>query len=672
MTFFNDSSSTSPGCISRAYSRVPNGDGPGYESKYPRRSCRWSRNRCPLVVICVCATLLLLYPIFRFSEVPDIREYRVYRYWQKGQLAKSSRIEPILGNSSNPLQLYYPPVGEDFRPHVAPYNHAPAERPRTPLLIPFTRNNDMLRQAVLGYIAAGWPREDIVIIDNGGTLDASSSNLLSRDNPFFVDYELYRKRYGVAILQTPTLLNFAQLQNYFLRLAISQGWPYFFWSHMDVGIIGDEATSPYKSFYEKVLDVLDESTAPHPNKNITWSIQLNETRATMGNWAIKFFQFDNLALVNVDAWRVIGQWDTFVPYYNTDCDAYARVLFHGYTKDDVSAGHIFDVADQISADLDELETKLFPAAQISLNATAAAAQLAQYRAEVAALQNETFITPEQAVYSPGQYILNDPDQRPNSARFQRLFNDFAAMQTKKYSTERNSWQNQQKGGKGEPWTYDPRGFQRAWWETAGYGRDLYTKKWGTLDCRLSNVKLTDEWASEYPELHPKPEPSSSSSSSSSSSVATPTESSTSPEDALQMLATTTATDVAIEMATATATAALDSQDQQTGAAGQSEQSVEYERERLRVLAEMAKIKAFEKELELAGGTHHDWAGMDDDEVDVGAVAKKDKMKRLVKHSVVVGEDGHSEVEEQQQQQQRRPALKKRWVQRASSGEWYLG
>ncbi|KAK7509333.1 uncharacterized protein IWZ02DRAFT_387221, partial [Phyllosticta citriasiana] len=466
MTFFNDSPNTSPGCISRAYSRVPNEDGRDYESRaFARRSsCRSSRNRCPLIVIGTCALLLLLYPLFRFSEVPDIREYRVYRYWQKGQLAdESSRIQPILGNSSNPLQLYYPPLGDDFRPHVAPYNHAPEERPRTPLLIPFTRNNDMLRQAVLGYIAAGWPREDIVIVDNGGTMDASSSGILSRNNPFFVDYELYRKRYGVAILQTPTLLNFAQLQNFFLRLAISQGWPYFFWSHMDVGIIGDEATSPYKSFYEKVLDVLDQSTAPHPNHNITWSIQLNETRATMGNWAIKFFQFDNLALVNVDAWRTIGQWDTFVPYYNTDCDAYARVLFHGYTKDDVSAGHIFDVADELSEDLDEIEAKLFPASQLTLNE------------------------------SPGQYLLNDPDMRPNSARFQRLFNDFAAMQTKKYSTERNSWQDKQKGGKGEPWTYDPRGFQRAWWETAGYGRNLYTKKWGTLDCRLANVKLEDEW-----------------------------------------------------------------------------------------------------------------------------------------------------------------------------------
>ncbi|KAK8167752.1 hypothetical protein BKA80DRAFT_252413 [Phyllosticta citrichinensis] len=606
MTFFNDSPNTSPGCISRAYSRVPNEEGRDYESRaFARRSCcrSSSRNRLPLVVIGACAMLLLLYPLFRFSEVPDIREYRMYRYWQKGQLAdKSSRIQPILGNSSNPLQLYYPPIGDDFRPHVAPYNHAPEERPRTPLLIPFTRNNDMLRQAVLGYIAAGWPREDIVIIDNGGTLDASSSGVLSRDNPFFVDYELYRKRYGVAILQTATLQNFAQLQNFFLRLAISQGWPYFFWSHMDVGIIGDEATSPYKSFYEKVLDVLDQSTAPHPNHNITWSINLNETRATMGNWAIKFFQFDNLALVNVDAWRTIGQWDTFVPYYNTDCDAYARVLFHGYTKDDVSAGHIFDVADQLSDDLDEIEAKLFPASQLSLNASAAALQLAQYRAEVAALQNESFIAPSQAVYSPGQFLLNVPDMRPNSARFQRLFNDFAAMQTKKYSTERNSWQDMQKGGKGEPWTYDPRGFQRAWWETAGYGRNLYTKKWGTLDCRLSKVKLADEWASEYPELHPKPEPSSSSSSSSS---AEPTSSTSSEEQALLTTITATPTD-----------AATDPTPQQSGdpQSPDAAAALALEHERLRVLAEMAKIKAFEKELELGGGTHHDWAvGLEDEE-----------------------------------------------------------
>ncbi|KAK7509673.1 uncharacterized protein IWZ02DRAFT_155827 [Phyllosticta citriasiana] len=497
MTFLQTTPQTRPlAALAAPTPGYPMRDGRDYESRaFARRSsCRSSRNRCPLIVIGTCALLLLLYPLFRFSEVPDIREYRVYRYWQKGQLAdESSRIQPILGNSSNPLQLYYPPLGDDFRPHVAPYNHAPEERPRTPLLIPFTRNNDMLRQAVLGYIAAGWPREDIVIVDNGGSMDASSSGILSRNNPFFVDYELYRKRYGVAILQTPTLLNFAQLQNFFLRLAISQGWPYFFWSHMDVGIIGDEATSPYKSFYERCSTCWTNRRRRTRTTTSPWSIQLNERGQPWATGPSNSSSSTTWRWSTSTRGAPLGSGTRFVPYYNTDCDAYARVLFHGYTKDDVSAGHIFDVADELSEDLDEIEGQ-------ALSRIATHAQRIVGRATACPIprrgwppwQTKPSSRPEQAVYSPGQYLLNDPDMRPNSARFQRLFNDFAAMQTKKYSTERNSWQDKQKGCKGEPWTYDPRGFQRAWWETAGYGRNLYTKKWGTLDCRLANVKLEDE------------------------------------------------------------------------------------------------------------------------------------------------------------------------------------
>ncbi|KAH7053357.1 hypothetical protein B0J12DRAFT_553284, partial [Macrophomina phaseolina] len=388
--------------------------------------------------------------------------------------------------------FYFPPIGNDFRPHVPPYNYPPEERPRTPLLIPFTRNNDMLQQAVLGWIAAGWPREDIIIVDNTGTMNANNEGLLSNDNPFFIDYPLYRTRYGVSILQAPALLNFAQLQNFFLRLALAESWPYFFWSHMDVGVLSDEAAVPYKSFYARVLDVLDDSTSPHPNPNITWAPSVAGMRNTTGEWAIKFFEFDNLSLVNVAAWRHIGAWDTFVPYYNTDCDAYARILFHGYTKDEVSAGHIFDVAAQVDASASALEAQFFPSALLHLNASQSAAFFDQYRAEAAARANPN-LTAEHLFVAGRPRLLDDPDNRPNSPRFQDLLQRFRALQAQKLSGERNSWQDAQKGGRDEPWTYDPRGFQRAWWETAGYGRDLYTKKWGTLDCKLVGKKLKDAW-----------------------------------------------------------------------------------------------------------------------------------------------------------------------------------
>ncbi|KAK7706115.1 hypothetical protein SLS57_009767 [Botryosphaeria dothidea] len=490
-----------PSSLSKqAYSRLPDSEDssePPSPTTKPGGRSFCSKHRFILFSILACLCLVIFLPVIRYTELPDFDVLNKWHEEVNEENANSTNTGPILGSGKDASQFYFPPIGNDFRPHVAPYNYPPEERPRTPLLLPFTRNNDMLRQAVLGWIAAGWPREDIIIIDNTGTMNANDEGLLSHDNPFFIDYPLYRSRYGVSILQAPTLLNFAQLQNFFLRLALAEKWPYFFWSHMDVGVLSDEAAQPYKSFYARVLDVLDETTAQHPNPNITWARPASEMRNTTGDWAIKFFEFDNLSLINVAAWRRIGAWDVFVPYYNTDCDAYARILLHGYTKDEVSAGHIFDVADQAGDTPESLEALFFPAAQLHLNATQAAAQLARYRVELAARLNPNMTA--EHLFSDRPRLLDDPDNRPNSPRFQSLLALFRNLQARKQGGERNSWQDRQKGGKGEPWTYDPRGFQRAWWETAGYGRDLYTKKWGTLDCGLPGKGLEDAWGSEYAE-----------------------------------------------------------------------------------------------------------------------------------------------------------------------------
>lgn len=422
----------------------------------------------------------------------------------------SAKFAPILGTGEDSTRLYFPPIGQDFRPYVAPYNHPPDERPRTPLFIAFTRNNDMLQQVVLAWIAVGWPREDIIIVDNTGTMDANNEGMLSPKNPFFIDYPLYRKRYGVAILQTPTLLNFSQLQNFFLRLAIAQGWPYYFWSHMDIGVLGDEDAVPYQSFYSRVLDILDNATSPPPNTTITTtSSSSSSMRNTTGTWAIKLFNQDYFTLVNVAAWRHIGSWDPFIPYYNSDCDAYARATMHNHTQDAVSAGQIYDVAGQIAPTAATLEAALFPSSQLLLaNASEASAQLRQFLAEaeawgtdvsMASLPAEDRRRRRRRPRRPSPLLLDDPDNLPNSPRYQRARAVFAELQAAKRSGNRNTWQTAQgDGGRGEPWTYDPRGFQRAWWEMAGYGRDLYAKKWGPgSGCGLEGKGVGDAWAGEW-------------------------------------------------------------------------------------------------------------------------------------------------------------------------------
>ncbi|KAF1816403.1 hypothetical protein P152DRAFT_375084, partial [Eremomyces bilateralis CBS 781.70] len=234
--------------------------------------------------------------------------------------------------------LYYPPIGRSFHPQTPFHNQPTRFRPRTPLIIPFTTNETFLIQTALSYIAAGWPREDIIILDNSGTMDANPREELPKDNPSHLSYQKLRKDYGISVLQTPTLLTFAQTQKFMLRLAISKEWRTFFWSRPDVVVLSDESASPYRSFYNRTVDHLLSSQ----NQN--------------QKWAAKFFGIDVLVLINVDAWRGIGQWDTFLPHYNTHCDAYGRANIMGYAIENVTAGWAFTVASA----LDDPETVLFP------------------------------------------------------------------------------------------------------------------------------------------------------------------------------------------------------------------------------------------------------------------------------------------------------------------------
>jgi hypothetical protein len=73
------------------------------------------------------------------------------------------------------------------------------------------------------------------------------------------------------------------------------------------------------------------------------------------------------------------------------------------------------------------------------------------------------------------------------------------MEAAKHSDSkgRNTWQNEQKGGNGQAWTYNTEGFQTAWWEAAEHGRNImYNKKWGTRECDLvaAGKGIKDLWA----------------------------------------------------------------------------------------------------------------------------------------------------------------------------------
>lgn len=343
--------------------------------------------------------------------------------------------KPILGTEENENEYYYPAQGDQFLPAVPSYNRPPVHRPRAPLFIPFTRNSAILQQTVLSYIAAGWPRQDIVIVDNSGTFDANVRGALTADNPFSLPYDVFRGRYGVSILQTPTFLTFSQLQNFILRIALARHWPYYFWGHMDIVVMSKEDVWPYRSVFQRVLEILHDSGA---------------TTQEPKRWAVKFFAHDYLTLVNVDAWRTAGLWDYLIPFYSTDCDMYERLKMHGYSLDDVDAGYFWDVAGTVESP----ERKFFPGD------------------------------------SSVQFALN-------SERYQLLRYELETLQDLKNNNTqgRNTWQGEQKGGLDQPWTYDPHGFQTAWWKMAYFGRKVYRDKWGTDSCDLvrDGKSLKDAW-----------------------------------------------------------------------------------------------------------------------------------------------------------------------------------
>ena len=216
-----------------------------------------------------------------------------------------------------------------------------------PLLIGFTRSWPMLLQTVASYITAGWPAEQIYVVENTGAQRANVQGRLSLQHPFHLNHTTLIERLVVHVVLTPTLLSFAQLQNFYLSLANEHGWPYYFWSHMDVlalshedGMGADEAARA-------------RTRAGQPGYRSLYALCLEELARTVADdarWGLRFFAYDHLTLQNPRALEDIGAWDTLIPYYMTDCDLYTRLIMRNWSQADVNCGIITDT----SSHLDDL------------------------------------------------------------------------------------------------------------------------------------------------------------------------------------------------------------------------------------------------------------------------------------------------------------------------------
>ncbi|KAL3423584.1 hypothetical protein PVAG01_05331 [Phlyctema vagabunda] len=224
------------------------------------------------------------------------------------------------------------PIGATGVPSIPAWNMRPTPNitTKTHLFIGFIQNWLLLQQAVVSYLAAGWPASDIIVVDNTGTMGSNKRSQLTLQNPSFLNHQRLCDTLGVKVLSTPSLLSFAQLQNFYLYEAIHSNWTYYFWSHMDVAVLSSEDTESgvYQSLYSRVV------------------VDLYQALLST-DWAVRFYAYDRLALVSVPAYEAVGGFDTMIPYYPTDCDMYERLNMAGYHNPSPEVGHIFDVASSI-------------------------------------------------------------------------------------------------------------------------------------------------------------------------------------------------------------------------------------------------------------------------------------------------------------------------------------
>ncbi|QSZ31949.1 hypothetical protein DSL72_001518 [Monilinia vaccinii-corymbosi] len=354
-------------------------------------------------------------------------------------------------------------------PDIPSWNRPPEEHvpEKTPLFIGFTRNWPLLQQCVLSYITAGWPAEDIYVVDNTGTMRSNFAPepMITLQNPSYLNVDRLKNVFGVHVISTPTLLTFSQLQNFYIYTALENGWETYFWSHMDVVVLSDEdfthaplnqqrapATS-HKSLYMRAVEELQRTSDPSYAEGYE-------------GWGVRFFEYDWFALNHVRSFVRAGGWDPMISYYSSDCDMYQRLQMANVMLDTAEAGWVVDVGRSIDLNL------LFRR---------------RYNADM----------PPKTADEMNQ-LAEDEMGGEGFQRLIGLFREEAELKNRD-PRERNRWQQRQLGGHGEPFHRDPRGFDMALKMMMRGGEEIYSEKWGHRGCDLkeSGLQLNDAWMVEH-------------------------------------------------------------------------------------------------------------------------------------------------------------------------------
>ena len=364
---------------------------------------------------------------------------------------------------------------------------------------------------MISYITAGWPPEDIYVVENTGTFDTNKNGLLTSQNPFYLDYHRLTQVFGVKVMTTPSLQSFAQLQNLYLSEAINNNLTHYFWAHMDTVVQSHEDAAPYRSLYKVAVDTIRESFAA--------DYLVDKETGKKDKWAIRFFSYDWLALVNTASYVQVGGWDSMISYYGTDCDMHARLGMNGLKTPIADAGQVFDVGKSLP-DLEvlyrrkEKPGKMKREEKVTGSTFDDEKQLVEIGEDgkISVIGNASSVDPPPAAVPAAaktfgftservkKYLEETEEDTIGSETWKQLQVDLEAMaEEKRNDPYRNSWQLKQKGGQGEPYYYDADGWEKALQMTIDAGMKINEEKWGHRGCDLgaTGLKEGDQWRVEH-------------------------------------------------------------------------------------------------------------------------------------------------------------------------------
>jgi len=388
----------------------------------------------------------------------------------------------------------------------------------------------MLLQCVVSYLTAGWPPESIYVVENTGVQNSNVDGKLTLQNPFYLNHTTLH-RLGVNIMQTPVLMTFSQMQNFFLSTAVSRSWPYYFYSHQDVLVFSfedgrDTINRPGDRewfFYDdgERMDIMRPAAAGQSGYRTIYENclrELNQTLESGERWAFRWFQYDHLTLVNRAALDAVGGWDSLIPYYGSDCDMNARLQMDGWTMRNRRVGIINDVS-TVLEDLaalyrdPQVVPKFFDPNPVpdgaehreildvddasSKNNTTEGEEIGENAKPVNKNDNEVKSTEKRDV--EGSELAPPIGTNQPLDYFRTLLkvaDDMGEYKYRNHDLVRNSWQNSQHGGSGEPYYYNADGFASSFWILTEAGREVFRQKWGHQTCDLveeTALSLDDQW-----------------------------------------------------------------------------------------------------------------------------------------------------------------------------------